>query len=383
MTMSLAIAGIAMGTLLTVQATQRETQLKNATTRDAMYMLDMVGGDLGFAGVGVPWGNEAERFGLRMRPVVRVATPQQLAFIGDLPLPNADINGLAALSGLGAGASSSEVVVTSEIALCAPDTGGASYRCNTALNSLFAFPPSEDCSILSTARSCPWSLGKWAPINTVDAPSPGQLLLFAAPDGRWVWRRVEKSGSFPATVVIGEKKGIQLQAGFPNTGLDKLDRAIFLQPAIGATVISTLDRVFYSVETLDGATCTSTDRKCVLVRRHCWGEALNVDSPGFPAAGSPPLLRVNTPAGCSAPEEGTEWETVANNLESFVFRYFDRDDVELTAPLSTSDLARVASIGVDLVIARVVPVTLVTLRHRVERRFFLDAGDGYGEQGRR
>ncbi len=392
-TMSLAIAGVAMATLLTVQTTQLETQLKNATTRDAMYMLDMVGGDLGYAGVGVPWGNEVSGQPGSMRPVLRVATAQQLTFIGDLPLPNSDLNGLAVLSRLGGAGDSADVEVTSELSLCAPEAGALTYQCDTGHNSLFEFP-SDNCSTDLSARTCPWALGKWAPINTVAGSTGGQLLLFTAPDGGWAWRRVEVSGgTFPTTVDLGETRGVTLQADFPVNNGEKLSRSRFLRPVIGASTISTLDRVFYSAETLAGADCTAAvsaaataaggSAGCVLMRRHCWGEVLDVDSAGFPGAGSAALTsRGAAPAGCAAPDEGTDWEPVANNLDSFTFRYFDVLDAPV-APTTAALLSTVASVEVELVIARTTTVTHTVLRHKVERRFFVEAGDGYGPTGRR
>ncbi len=381
-TMSLAIASVAMGTLVTVQATQKESMLKNAATRDAMYMLDMVGGDLGYAGVGVPWGREVGGRAGRMRPVIRVGGAQQIAFIGDLPMPNSDFNGLTTLAAMKGTGDSDEVAVTSEISLCAPSLTG-SYVCDPLANSLVRLDPTAtSCSTAVNATTCPWALGKWAGI----APSAGsarQLLLLTAPNGAWTWRRVAMTAGLPADSDVNGRRGINLDDDFPVTDGEPLARATFAQSAIGSTVIATLDRVYYSVEKLDGSPCDGDIRKCVLARRHCWGEVLDVQSPGFPAAGSAPLTSAVSPAGCSVPNEGTAWEPVANNLDSFTFRYFARDGAELTPPLSAANLARVASVGVDLVVARDAVDTGIVVRHRVERRFFLDAGDGYGEAGRR
>lgn len=389
MTMSLAIAGVAMGTLLSVQQTQKESMLKNAATRDGMYMLDMVGGDLGYAGVGVPRGVEAdiarapgdERL---LRPIIRVGSAQTIAFIGDLPLPNSDLNGLAQLADIGP--TNTTIAISSEIALC-PPSAAASFHCDTRKNTLLALPAGAlDCSSDATATTCPWAQGKWA--RTSGGAFVGQLLLLTTPNGRWAWRRVAlDANDRPAVVTVNDVRGFAVVDDFPggNPGDGALTRQTYLAPAIGATTIATLDRVFYSAQKLSGGTCDASAHECVLMRRHCWGEVLDPRSPGFPAPGSPEVTPAVTPAGCSVPGEGTAWEPVANNLDSFRFRYFDINDVELPVPLSVPDLSKVASVAVELVILRKTgaDTNAPTVSHRVDRRYFLDSGDGYGPNGRR
>ncbi len=387
-TMSLAIAGVAMGTLVSVQQTQKESMLKNAATRDAMYMLDMVGGDIGYAGVGVPFGVEAD-FPSRdrhLRPVIRIASEGMLAFIGDLPLPNSDFNGLAQLAAIGPGGTS--IAVTSEISLC-PPSAGATFHCDTRINGLVGLPGGgTDCSSDVTSTTCPWAQGKWS--RTSGDDFAGQLLLLSTPTGQWAWRRAAfDAAGIPTVVTIGNVRGIALVDDFPGgvSGDGALRADLFTGTGvnIGASSIATLDRVFYSFEKLTGGRCTPTDRKCVLVRRHCWGEVLDPTSPGFPAAGTAPFTAALTPAGCNVPGMGTAWEPVANNLDAFKFRYFDRNDSELASPVATNDLPKIASIAVEIVIARETTgdVGGPVVRHRVDRRYFVEAGDGFGAMGRR
>lgn len=387
-TMSLAIAGVAMGTLVSVQQTQKESMLKNAATRDAMYMLDMVGGDLGYAGVGVPYDVEVdfESRGRRLRPVVRIASEQMLAFIGDLPLPNSDFNGIAQIAAIGPGGTS--IAVTSELSLC-PPSAGATFHCDTRINGLVGLPGGgADCSSDATATTCPWSQGKWS--RTSGSAFAGQLLLVSTPTGKWAWRRAAfNSAGVPTVVTIGNVRGVALETDFPGgrsgDGALKVDAFVGVGVPIGASTVATLDRVFYSAEKLSGGRCTSDDRKCVLVRRHCWGEVLDPTSPGFPDDGHAPFTAAVTPAGCEVPDMGTAWEPVANNLESFKFRYFDKNDVELSSPVARADLPSIASIAVEIVIARETTgeVGGPVLRHRVDRRYFLESGDAFGVMGRR
>lgn len=381
MTISLAIAGVAMGALLMVQQTQKETMLVNAATRDALLALDAIGADIAYAGVGVPFGVEADfpTRNRRLRPVVRMATARQLAFIGDLPLPNSEVNGLAHVvdvdpAGFG-------VAVASEVGPCAPRPG-----CDTATQSLIAMPLVASCSTSAmSAPSCPWGLGKWQPSS---AGFNGQLLLLTDAEGSWAWRRVSFNAGGPAVASVGAATGVAVVSDFPGGGANdgQVSRARYAGATLGTSTLATLDRVFYSVETLAGAECTPTDRKCVLARRHCWGEVLDPTSAGFPApAPATAVTSAVTPAGCGVPAEGTAWEPVVNNVETLDFTYLDRNGATLSAPLSAAALEDVASVTVAIVIARETSVDRpdLVVRARVERTFFLDNGDAFGTAGRK
>ena len=372
-TISLAIAGVAMSMLLTTQATQRETQLKNAVTRDAMYVLDMIGADLAYAGVGVPFGNDVDGFAGRLRPVVRVGTAKTLVFTGDLPLPNADTNGMGVVVDMPPGASSALIGVVSDLSLCAPPAGGT-YSCNNVTSSLaemVSITSADTCSSSKMdARTCPWALGKWQKNN-----NDVQNIVITAPDGRWAQRAVPFGSSGPTPATVNALTGVSLKGG-------PISRDTFAQPRLGASLISTIDRVFYSLETLSGAACTDASASCVLLRRHCWGDAKDPSAAGFPFAGAPAVTSAQTPTGCTPPQAGTRWETVANNIERLTFRYFERDGSELTPPLTAAALATVAAVQAELVILRNIPGTERSLEHRMTRQWFLDGGDGFGDRGR-
>jgi len=375
-TISLAIASIAMGVLLLAHSTQRETQLKNAVTRDAMYVMDMIGGDIGFAGVGVPFGRDVDNFADRLRPAIRVGDERSLAFIGDLPLPNADANGLTVLADMPPGNTASAMAVVSELSMCAPSSGvDAFYDCNSTASSLMALGPiagSDECnSVRMDARSCPWGLGKWQRDDDSKL-----LVVMGAPDGRWAQRSVRLGpANGPLPVGVNALVGMGFDGG-------PVPRGAFAQPRLGATTVATIDRVFYSLEKLTGGACDPGAINCVLLRRQCWGEVFDPSAPGYPFAGAPAVTSSQSPAGCAAPQAGTRWETVASGIESLVFRYFDANGVVLTTPLSAAALATVAAVEADLVISRRIPATERFLKHRLTRRWFLDAGDAFGQQGR-
>jgi hypothetical protein len=371
-TISLGIAGVAMSLLLMTQSTQRETQLKNAVTRDTMYVLDMLGGDLGYAGVGVPFGDDIDGFAGRMRPVVRRADATALAFIGDLPLPNADENGLAVVADVNAAGTS--VAVVSDVSLCAPAAAAGAYDCDSTANSLVNLGPiagSDECNASRMgARSCPWGLGKWQR----DDDDLMHVVIGAA-DGRYVQRSINLSGGQPAPSTVNDVVGVPLTGG-------PITRNTFVRQRVGASTVSTIDRVFYSLETLSGAPCIAPATNCVLLRRHCWGEVFDPAAEGFPSVGTAPLTSAITPAGCVAPSGGTRWEPVTTAIDRLTFRYYDRAGIELAVPLATTALQNVAAVEIDIVISRLIPLTDRRLTHRMTRRWFLDAGDGFGERGR-
>jgi len=370
---SLAIAGVAVGMLLTAQSVQRETQLKNAVTRDSMYVIDMVGGDIGYAGVGVPYGSDVDGFAGRLRPIVRIAHPKTFAFIGDLPLPNADENGLvvaAALDGAGTG-----FAVVSDVSLCAPAASAGAYDCDSTANSLTALGPlagTDECSASRMgARSCPWGLGKWQ--RDID---DRLLVTIGSPDGRFAQRSVRYSGTAPEAALVDGMVGVRLDGG-------PVSASTFSRTRVGATTLATVDRVFYSLERLTGGVCDGTSLNCVLLRRQCWGEIFDPNAAGYPPAGAPALTSAQSPAGCASPGEGTRWETVTTSIDQLTFRYFDAAGTELAAPVPAAQLPNIAAVEVDIMITRPIPVTTRTLTHRMTRRWFLDAGDGLGALGRR
>jgi type II secretory pathway pseudopilin PulG len=376
---SLFIASVAMTLLLNVQATQRETQIRNALTRDALYVLDMVGGDLQYAGVGVPYGDDVDGAAGRMRPILRRGFASSFVVIGDLPLPNAELNGLATVAALKGTTATNEIAVTSELSVCPPTANSSDYRCDTALARLVPVPAATavtcDSSNL-TANTCPWGQGKW------QADSGGRQHLYVlAPDGSWAHRRVSMTGGAPATGSFNGILSVALDIDFPFTGGGTLEPGLFAAARVGQPLISTIDRVFYSLEGPGGGACNGN--RCVLFRRQCWGEILDDDAPGYPGPGDTALTTVSEPAACAAPTDGTRWEVVINNVDAMTVRYFNVGGVELTAPLSVPDLAAVASMEIEFTLSRTVATTTTTLRQTVTRRYFLDNGDAFGDSGRR
>ena len=376
MTISLAIAGVAMSLLLLAQASQKETQMKNAVTRDAMYILDMIGGDMGFAGVGVPFGENLERPGDFLRPVVRVGEAQSLTFIGDLPLPNAELNGLAHIANLPTTSTSSDLVsVASEVSTCPPPASSApDYECDSLVTTLVntGATSADRCTSSNMgARTCPWSVGKWQPGSGGRMP-----VIISASDSTFVQRKVRFSGSGVVEHgAVGQTEGIRLDSA--------IDVPKFGRPRIGQSIIATVDRVFYTLIDGDGDPCVSSSKQCLLVRRQCWGDVPDNDSAGYPVAASPALSVNDEPAGCAAPDDGTNWEPVATAVSGFEFKYFDRAGGELATPLTASSLQQVASIQVELTIRRKLPAGAAELEHHVTRRWFIESGDAFGNRGRK
>lgn len=382
--MALAITSAALTVMLLVVDTQREGQKRNALARDAQLAMDTLGYDLGFLGVGVPRGYEADDDGnvigteddptvtvRQLRPTVRIAQADYLAFLGDLPYPNADLNGVAQPSMLRGNPDELDetgdaVSVLSELSGCAPGT-----NCDTSRSTLNV---AGNCSTgANTLSSCPWGLNKWR-------DDSGSLdLVFGSFDGRWWRRRVQMTGGVPATITDNGRKMIQLTSV---GGVVDLPANAFIGPRSGGGFISQMDRVFYSLETPAGAAC-GTGAGCVLRRKQCWHwdiATTNPDDTGFPVAlGAPQrssggVISDCTPGGGTP--EGTPWESLVEDVKSLTFQYYDANGTQLTNTASSrAELSRVRTIRVLLTLERDLGKGKL-LAYTLARQFYLENAGG-------
>ncbi len=379
--LALMIATAAMGVLLNVQQVQREAQSRNAIARDGQFAVEHLGYDLQYLGVGVPRGTSLDGVTGELRPAVRIGTTTYLAFVGDLPYPNADLNGIAVLNDIkgettppDTGAND-EVLITSELSPCAPEASSASsYSCPQHL--LSAVPigaTAADKCVEGTpnARLCPWGLGKW------QRDGGGSVsLVFIGPQGQWAQRRwAMGSGSGAGGwTTVGEAAGPHFDSHA------NIDRAPFVSNASGVSIVAHIDRVFYSLEAVGGGACPNTGAvatNCVLMRRQCWGLLGDPGAALFPAVGAGVIRSDTDPANCTSPSDGTPWETVVNGIDQLTFRYFRRPGEELFAPLDATDAAQVQYLEVDLTISRSLPGSPLLQTQRMTRRFYLENSGGF------
>lgn len=378
--MALAVTTAALGVLLMVVDTQREGQKRNALARDAQLAMDLIAHDLGYAGVGVPRGYEADADGnligavttdaaAQLRPAIRIAQDDYLFFVGDLPYPNAELNGIAQPSMLqgnpaNLNASVGRISVSSSLSGCAPGSGGG-YVCDTTVSTTFDVGGSNCTSASSTQPTCPWGLKKWQVDGSGEVP-----LLFGSFDGRW-WRRswnMSSGGTDSNRVMIDFGDGDLPVNGFVGFG-------------VGGGFIATLDRVFYSLDEPNGAACGGSGG-CVLRRKQCWGwgDSLRPGDSSFPARlGTPPRLSGGTIASCdasAASRTGTPWEAVVEDVKSLDFEYFDATGAQLSTDITdAAELARIRTIRVTLVLERELREG-ITLDYTLQRQFYLENAGG-------
>ena len=383
--LALMIAAAAMGVLLGVQQIQRDAQSRNAIARDAQFAIEHLGYDLQYLGAGVPRGTSLDSVSGEMRPAVRIGTDTYLAFIGDLPYPNSELNGMAVLNDIKGETTppdtgdDDEIIVTSELSPCAPEASSAStYSCQQHL--VVALPigatAADNCTEGSTwNRLCPWGLGKWQE----DGDGSVSLVL-TGPQGRWAHRRWSMStGSGDGGWAdVNQAAGPHLNHGW-FWGND-IDRDEFTATTSAVSTIAHLDRVFYSLEESTGGACSNTgatDENCVLMRRQCWGRLSDPGSSTFPSAGAGVIRSGSDPANCSSPANGTPWETVVNGVDKLTFRYFRQPGTELLPPLDATDLSEVQYVEVDLTISRSAGGTSAPLTQRMTRRFYRENSGGF------
>lgn len=383
--MALLIAGSAMGVLLSVQQVQRDAQSRNAIARDSQFAVEHLGYDLQYLGVGVPRGTSLDAVAGELRPAVRVGTATYLAFVGDLPYPNAELNGIAVLNHI-KGATTppdsgddDELIVTSELSPCAPEASGAAwYSCPQHLMSALPIDAAagDKCVEGTTdARLCPWGLGKW------QRDGGGSVsLVFMGPRGQWTHRRWAMGAGNGAGgwTSIGQAAGPHLDSH------DDIDRGPLVSNSSGVGAVAQLDRVFYSLEATDGGACLNTGAvgtNCVLMRRQCWGALGDPGDAAFPAVGAGVIRSDADPANCDFPGDGTPWETVVNGIDQMTFRYFRRPGEELFGPLDATDAAQVQYIEAELTISRLLAGSPVVQTQRMTRRYYLESSGGFEGAG--
>ncbi len=379
--MALAVTSAALGVMLVVMETQRDGQRRNSMTRDAQIVMDTLRNDLRYLGVGVPRGyrsrengniigtvNDSGNAAAQLRPPVRIAASDYIAFLGDLPFPNADLNGLAQVSMLRGNPSDLDdtatgLSVSSELSGCAPQSPGATnYRCNTSAASTIQVGGTNCTS--GSERSCPWGLNKWH-------PSAANTLIVGAFDGRWFARRWVPGN----TLVDNERLMIHLDNV---AGQRRLPANGFIGENVGGGFVAHLDRVFYSYENVAGDACDDPPN-CVLRRKQCWGwdfESTSPASVGFPGPLAAPL-RSNggAIADCADGSQGTPWEPVVEGLQAFSLTYFDGRGQDIGAVTTRAALSRVRSVRVSLTLQRKISKGR-TLDYTLERLFYLENAGG-------
>jgi prepilin-type N-terminal cleavage/methylation domain-containing protein len=396
MIVALTIAGAlstsAIAMFLSVRTAALEADARAQVTRDGQVVLDTIENDLRFFGAGVPLGINDDvgtsASGKRLLPILRVARDDNLVFLGDLPYPNAEFSGIAALAYLNS--SDHRIVVTSELSgSCIPPVGSAGeLACKTSKTTLLPdLQSAADCAgssgsvgvsptaaELEAARTCPWGMNKWL-IGASDR------IYFTIVDAKGRWHeRTNRDNAVGNSDADGKFKATHLEHEYPASGQHTFASSELFGDT-GGSYVAILDRVFYAIEesSTPGSPCKGTvGGNCILRRRQCWGRLEDPATATFPAGGTSAFVGTSASIANCAANDGTGWETVMSGIEDVTFRYFSDAATQVTGsgtgqPLAATDAQRVKAIEVEVRMRRSVPGAQParTLADVVRRRFLL------------
>jgi prepilin-type N-terminal cleavage/methylation domain-containing protein len=422
LSISAVLSTIAISTVVYVNRARGEAQARAQLVSDATLVTQMLGRDLLFLGAGVPRGFRVDfpdyvscgtagckNFNLekyQLRPPVRIARSDNLAFVGDLPFPNAELNGVVNVvfvrnytsptvttappppPTVTSGAYS-HLFVASELSPCIPHRAGQSaYVCNGNERALVpgTWAAADTCtSSATTARLCPWGLNKWQrPGN----PAIELPLVVAGLDGSWYERRWGGVVETSADSANANFVGVKLAEGRPSTSRtwnSSLSGALpsdatFLNRNGGAYA-STVDRVFWSFEKPDGTECTapSSSAPCVVRRLQCWGPLVDPGASGFPAIqdASAAFRSAGTqPTNCGTAQSfSTGWETVVTGVTSFRFDYLQDNDSSL-GEWDIDEASKIGKVDLEMTLSTKIPGSEAYSTYTINQRFYLENAGG-------
>jgi prepilin-type N-terminal cleavage/methylation domain-containing protein len=297
---------------------RQEAQLARLK-QDASLVLGQLGRELRQAGLGRPTRARREGDGELFPGPLIAADETSLAFVGDLPRPDASLNGLSSYAANQSVPPMPDrgVALLNELNGSCDVDGSSPSACRTDVASLLLAPSGVDCrSSPGSAPTCPWGLKKYR---------SGEWLVLVDGAGRWVERRVSSNLYSSAAGRIALQLNEPLPMGFfdiPNRGW-----------------VASVDRVFYRLQ--NGA----------VERKQCWNMA----------GSSVTASSLSRPCGSST--DGTPWETLLRTAEGrgLTFRYFDVQGFEIARfPLSEQELRRVRRVDVQLRLSAPAPGEPVT-----------------------
>ncbi|MFH1810949.1 MAG: type II secretion system protein [Pseudomonadota bacterium] len=378
----LIVSAAGMELYVIARKNQSEGMVQASISRDAQLVLDWVERDLSYLGAGVPRGcpatSDTDIAGScatkSLRPPIRIGHNDNLVFVGDLPLPHSDLNGIVQIAAINSGSlSNAKLTVMSELSGCVPPSAGTdsgNHHCATHLASLIPTGSATDCNSSNpTAATCPWGLNKWftAAGNTAE-------FIIGYPNGTWTRKRWNgTNGSGLATT--DDYYGVVAEANWPAASLQNVPQSELFTGKASTSFISHIDRVFYSVENTAGAACGGSN--CVLKRRQCWAKVQDPSVANWPPVQNTRMRSSSTPADCSPPDEGTPWMTLMTGIRSMEFKYYQNSDSVGTDEINTStwdaeDSSRTRLVEVILTLERKIPRTNNRfIKHTVRRRVLL------------
>lgn len=378
--LAIIVTGVAIEVLLVIGRSQKEIAERAQLSRDAQLVTDLLTHDLSFLGVGVPRGLRKAPANFtapivehQLRPPIRVGEPDSIAFVGDLPFPNAELTGILKLVDEDDD-DDGEIMVASELCPCTPQaTTPGNHKCDCTARTLIqgSFAAADNCNASQkTARLCPWKM------NKVLTQSDGKAyLLLVDTAGDWHERRWALND---ASKTEDDEYGLELSldawqptgnSGESTAAVD-VDMALF-NGGVGSGYVTQLDRVFWSFESADGTgACPTGAKDCVLRRRQCWGRIVDPGAAAWPKVRDGAIRSTTfTPADCTAGTDGTGWETIMTGMTAFSVRYFIDSANELTGPWTLAQSSQTRLVEISMTLERVAGTQ--TLTETSTRRVFL------------
>ncbi len=344
--------------------------------RDGQRLMDWFARDFSYFGNGVPRGcykadyvTDAETASScaasSLIPALRRADDKHLVFVGDLPLPNAELNGAVSLVAIKDNHDhDDEIAVSSDLSGCTPPKtapNSNNYNCSTSSASLLRIGAgTEDCDAAHpNAVSCPWGLNKWFPATSF---SSDVEFVIGYPSGQWSKRHWNgQDGGDGHLSSVNDYYGVHFDHGWPAGADQDISRDDLWKGSASAAWISHIDRVFYSLEGSAG--------DYTLYRRQCWGN-LDSNDADWPNIGSNAMTSADSPRGCAVPDYGTGWEVLQRHIKRLSFRYFRDSGNELTGSWDAQKAAEARLVQVDLTVAAQLQNDR-QIETKLSRRFFL------------
>lgn len=322
------VTSAAVAVMANVLLSNKRQRLHSELQRDAEFVGQLLTQDLRQAGLGVPSGVHVQDDGgtpaLRVYgtgsngtatdlPIgarrVLVAGADEVGILGDLARPDSNYAVFGPLANNFTGSARDSIAWHNESnGTCVPTNGSCSMLDDSTF---FAGSGASACSTAGTEETCPWGLRRLA------VTEPIQIV-----DGRGNWSHSRRAAGAFDNAAHNRVLSMQLGRVFDFQGNNWQNDSAGAGPAgfNGQGWVTTLDRVFYRT--------TASGSSNVIERNQCFGDPDPNDA-DWPSGNAVPASPqgIATPVTAPVTSTGnfacTGWETVARNVSSVAFSYFD------------------------------------------------------------
>ena len=405
LTISLMVVGATFEVYTLVRKQMFKTRVTAELKRNGRNVLGTMTRYLKMAGSGLPppgsangdpdaYPNGGVPFnGATIGPAVITAEVARIGFMGDFPRPDSNFNGLSVPAhaegyqryAFGSAVASgcpkarrnnfTAVDATNHLTLlnelsggCLPGTGCSTASTSVALPGLGVACDRNNLD----APTCPWSLKKYRPAEYVMLVYPSRMWLarqinspsFAtccSGDNTTIHTHCDGAGQFEGLSLFYEQWGGYAAGGVGGRNIpDTMGSGWRTDGSTVATMVfpsnrgwvSTIERVFFRHNPLA--------RSVEFIM--CWGPPARLETAWDDASAANPCA-LNGGSGLGGVEAlgGTGWQTLARNVESVQFEYFDDSNTLVAAPGTLeSGLTSVARVRASVRLSRQLPNETVT-----------------------